>query len=136
MQRNHWLFTYTGSQLLEAAKAKTNHHRERYNWWLARKDELLATIRTEGLEVSEAEALKHAGHKARDWNQGARVMVRNDLQNQLDECLHKLGFHAQELDAFQGWFQVFESNPGVNLPLDHPVEKPRAKGGGIELPLP
>ena len=119
MQRNEWNFHYSGKQLLKAAKAKVTHHSSRYTWWLTRKDDLLKTIRSEGLEVSEAEALQHSGHKARDWNQGARVMVRNDLQTQLDECLRKLGFHAEQLDSFQGWTQVFDANPESNLPLDH-----------------
>ena len=101
MQRNEWNFHYSGKQLLNAAKAKVTHHSSRYNWWLTRKDSLFKTIRSEGLEVSEAEALQHSGHKARDWNQGA------------------LGFHAEQLDSFQGWTQVFEANPESNLPLDH-----------------
>ena len=119
MQREDWKFTYTGKQLLDAANAKLAHHQKKYGWWLARKDELLAKIRSEGLEVSEAQAVQHSGHKARDWNQGARVMVRNDLQTQLDECLRKLAFHTEELDSFQGWQQVFEANPDSSLPLDH-----------------
>jgi hypothetical protein len=119
MQRDDWKFHYTGKQLLEAAKAKVSHHQGKYKWWLATKDSLLNTIRSEGLEVSEAQALQHPGHKARDWNQGARVMVRNDLQTQLDECLRKLAFHTGELDSFQGWVQVFEANPESSLPLDH-----------------
>ena len=75
MQRNEWNFHYTGKQLLEAAKSKVSHHKNRYNWWLARKDALLVTIRSEGLEVSEAQALQHSGHKARDWNKGGKGVI-------------------------------------------------------------
>ncbi len=51
MQRNEWNFHYSGKQLLEAANAKLAHHQKKHGWWLARKDELLAKIRSEGLEV-------------------------------------------------------------------------------------
>ena len=119
MLRDEWKFHYSGTQLVEAARAKLAHHTKKHAFWLARKEELLGKIRSEGLEVTESEAVHHTGHKARDWRHSAKVMVRNDLQAQLDECLSKLVFHTEQLDSFQGWLQVFEANPGSDLPLDH-----------------
>jgi hypothetical protein len=119
MQRDEWKFSYNGKQLTDAAKAKVAHHQRKFDWWRKRKDELLVQIKSEGLEITEAQSLIHSGHKAGDWRNGAKVMVRNDLQCQLDECLRKLGFHTEELDGFGGWVQVLEANPESVLPLDH-----------------
>ena len=119
MQRDEWKFSYNGKQIVEAAKSKIAHHKRKFDWWMERKNQLLETIRSEGLEVTEAQALAHSQHKAGDWRNGAKVMVRNDLQTQLDECLRKLGFHTEQLDEFSGWAQVLEANPDAVLTLDH-----------------
>jgi len=118
MLRKDWGFEYTASNLATAAAAKMAFHRERLDWWKAKKDEVMNTIRSEGLEIDEKIALGYRNPKARDWDRGAQVMVRNDLQHDLDECLEKLGFHTDQLQQYDGWHQVLNANPETRLRLD------------------
>ena len=46
-------------------------------------------------------------------------MVRNDLANDLQECLRKLGRHTAKIGAYEGWVQVLEAHPEARLCLDH-----------------
>ena len=48
MQRNEWKFEYTASKLAEAAQDKINWHKERLDWWKNKKEEVFASIRSEG----------------------------------------------------------------------------------------
>ena len=53
MKRDEWKFEYTAARLAEAADAKISHHGERLAFWKGKRDEVLATIRAEGLEIDE-----------------------------------------------------------------------------------
>jgi len=53
MQREDWKFDYTAQRLAEAAQRKIDWHRERLAFWSGRREETLATIRAEGLEIDE-----------------------------------------------------------------------------------
>ena len=118
MQRNEWKFDYTAKNLAQAAQVKIDWHKERMAWWKAKKDEVFATIRREGIEVDEKISLAFQHPKARDWERGAQVMVRNDLQKDLNECLEKLQFHTRSLNEYSGWQQVLFANPENRLALD------------------
>jgi hypothetical protein len=120
MKRGEWLFEYVGKSLADAARAKVDHHRSRFEWWLKKKEETLGKIKSEGLEIDERIALQHGGSaKARDWERGAHVLIRNDLQTDLDECLKKLAFHTGQLNTYEGWLQVLSANVEARLRLDH-----------------
>jgi hypothetical protein len=118
MQRKEWKFEYTSSKLAEAAQAKANWHAERLEWWKNKKNEVFAIIRKEGLEVDEKISLEFKSPKSRDWDRGAQVMVRNDLQKDLDECMEKLQAHTQRLNEYGGWQQVLAANPESRQSLD------------------
>jgi len=118
MQRNEWDFDYTASKLAEATQIKIDWHKERLEWWKTKKDEVFATIRKEGLEVDEKISLTFSHPKSRDWERGAQVMVRNDLQKDLEECLMKLQSHTQRLNEYIGWHQVLVANPESRKSLD------------------
>jgi len=118
MKREEWSFEYTASKLAEAAQAKVDWHTERLAWWKAKKDEVMGTIRKEGLEVDEKISLGFSSPKSRDWERGAQVMVRNDLQKDLDECMEKLKAHTLKLNEYSGWQQVLAANPESRQSLD------------------
>lgn len=118
MQRSEWKFEYTAAKLAEVAQLKIDSHSERLEWWKTKKDEVFATIRRGGLEVDEKISLSFQNPKSRDWDRGAQVMVRNDLQKDLSECLEKLKFHTQQLNEYNGWQQVLAANPENRLSLD------------------
>ena len=118
MLRQDWGFDYTAAKLAEAADLKKAFHHERLDWWKARRLEVMATIRAEGLEIDEKIVLEFRNPKSRDWTQGSQVMVRNDLQKDLSECLEKLSHHTQQLQQFDGWQQVLAANPEARVKLD------------------
>lgn len=118
MIRKNWNFNYTGKQLAGAAKTKIDFHQERLNFWKAKKDEVFATIRKEGIEVDEKISVGFSHPKSRDWDRGAQVLVRNDLQKDLEECLEKLSWHTEKLSEYDGWNQVLSANPDSSQSLD------------------
>jgi len=118
MLRQDWGFDYTATKLADAADLKKAFHQERLDWWKAKRLEVMTTIRSEGLEIDEKIALEYRNPKQRDWNQGSQVMVRNDLQKDLSECLEKLGHHTQQLQQYDGWQQVLAANPEARVKLD------------------
>ncbi|KNZ33731.1 MAG: hypothetical protein AD742_04720 [Methylibium sp. NZG] len=118
MLRKDWGFDYTAHKLAEAASTKIAFHQERLDWWKAKRATVMSTIRSEGLEIDEKIALEYRHPKSRDWDRGAQVMVRNDLQKDLDECLEKLSHHTTQLQQYDGWQQVLAANPEARLKLD------------------
>jgi hypothetical protein len=36
MMRDEWQFEYLGGKLAEAARARLEHHKARFQWWLAK----------------------------------------------------------------------------------------------------
>ena len=118
MLRQDWGFDYTATQLAEAAQAKRGFHQERLDWWKAKRAEVMTTIRAEGLEIDEKIALEYRNPKSRDWERGSQVMVRNDLQKDLSECLEKLSHHTQQLQQYDGWQQVLAANAEARVKLD------------------
>ena len=68
MQRNDWTFQHTASQIAEATRGKIDYHQERLTFWKAKREEVLATIRLEGIEVDEKIVLAFQNPKARDWD--------------------------------------------------------------------
>jgi hypothetical protein len=119
MLRQEWKFDYTASKLAEAAQAKRQFHQERFDWWKDKKDQVIAQIRAEGLEIDEKIALEYVSPKSRDWERGSQVTVRDDLRKNLDECLKKLAYHTGLISDYHGWHQVLSANPEVRLSLDH-----------------
>ena len=119
MQRKDWKFDYTASKLAEAAKTKHLHHQERFEWWKEKRDQVMAEIRKDGLEIDEKIALEYVSPKRRGWEQGAQVTVRNDLKRDLNECLEKLAYHTGLMADYHGWHQVLGANPEARLSLDH-----------------
>lgn len=118
MQRSEWKFDYTAARLAEAAQAKIAHHEERLEFWRGKREEVLAKIRSEGLEIDEKIVVSYEHPKARDWERANRVTVRDDLRQQLDEVLAKLKFHTDQLRQYGGWQQLLLANPESRLGLD------------------
>lgn len=118
MLRNEWKFTYTAGQLAEGADTKLKFHEDRIGFWKKHKEELVAEIRKDGIEVSEGAALGYSNPKSRDYERGAKVMVRNDLKDKLDVCMEKLAYHVGKRRDYMGWAQVLKANPEDRLQAD------------------
>lgn len=118
MLRDDWKFEYPASRLAAAATEKIAYHRERLAFWRATREQVMATIRSEGLEIDEKIVLGMRNPKSRDWDRGAEVMIRNDLQKDLAECLEKLKWHTDKLEQYGGWEQLLVANPEARQALD------------------
>jgi hypothetical protein len=118
MQRNDWKFDYTAARLAEAAEAKIVHHTARLEFWKGKREETLAKIRADGLEIDEKIVIGFQSPKARDWDRANRITVRDDLRQQLDEVLDKLKAHTEKLAQYNGWRQLLLANPEARLGLD------------------
>jgi hypothetical protein len=119
MRRQTWCFEYAGSKLADATQKKVTHHRSRFEWWRNKKQEILDKVRAEGLEIDERISLQYSAPRARDWEGGAQVLIRNDLQINLDECLQKLAYHTEKLRDYEGWLEMLQANPDERFRLDH-----------------
>lgn len=119
MLRNEWKFEYRAVKLADAAGIRAAFHRDRLDWWKARKDKVLDTIRSEGLEIDEKIVLEFSSPKSRDWQDATRISVRTDLRTDLNECLKKLAHHTQQQASYLAWTEVLSANPDANLALDH-----------------
>lgn len=122
-QRHEWLFEYTGKQLLGAASAKVKHHRTRLGWWEAQKQQVAKDARENGLEVidsiANAGGYANNGITTANVQGGARIQVKGEYQQKLDECERKIREHRTLVAAYDGWIQVCEANPKSRLNLDH-----------------
>ena len=120
MLRDEWKFDYTAARLAEAAAAKMRHHAERLAFWRTKREDVLATIRAEGLEIDEKIVMGYQNPKSRDWDRANRVTVRDDLRQHLDECLDKLRYHTEQMNQYEGWQQMLSAHgeQGVALHLD------------------
>ncbi|RZT92561.1 hypothetical protein [Rivibacter subsaxonicus] len=118
MMRKEWAFDYAAGTLAEAASKKLAFHHERLEFWKQSKDETMTTIRSEGLEIDEKLALGYRSPKSADWERGAKVVVRNDLRDRLDECLSKLSHHSDLIQQYDGWLQALLANPQARMQLD------------------
>ncbi|MCA9229709.1 MAG: hypothetical protein KIS63_00255 [Caldilineales bacterium] len=118
MQRKEWKFDYPAPQLGDAAHAKVSFHAEQIDFWMKKREDLMATIREEGIEINEKIALGYVNPKARDWDRGGEIMIRNDLRKGLMETFEKLSYHTGKRDTYDGWEQVLRANPNATLALD------------------
>ena len=53
MLRDDWKFEYPAGRLAAAATEKIAHHRVRLAFWRATREQVMATIRSEGLEIDD-----------------------------------------------------------------------------------
>lgn len=121
MQRDDWKFAYTAGDLATAADTKKQHHAERLDWWQAKQKEVIEMVKANGLEVSESLATQYNDPKQFVGSaalRGAQLIVKNDYQQQLNECHQKIGQHSGKVKEYDGWVQVLRANPSERVQLD------------------
>ena len=53
MLRDEWVFTYQIETIAEATTSNLEFHQERFKWWKDKKEQVMAKIREDGLEIDE-----------------------------------------------------------------------------------
>lgn len=121
MKREEWTFEYTAAKLAEAAAAQAAFRRKRFEFWSAKKSEVLQKIRDSGLSVHEdiALGLLDKSYSTSHRTAGAQVLVDPTLQKDLTECVTKMQAHSERARQYDGWEQVLRGNPEARVQLDH-----------------
>lgn len=108
--RDNWRFTYTVDNIKQAAIEKEAWHLNRHAFWKEKNDEVMTKIKSEGLEISKSVAQSYSNS-----GRNAQVMVRTDLQVDLNECQSKITEHLNKYKDYQAWVFVLDSQPPQNL---------------------
>jgi hypothetical protein len=117
--RNDWKFPYVLSTVLEGARKRLAHHQGRLDWWERKKEEVIARIKREGLEIDESLAAGFGS--AKTYSRDTSVLIRNDLQQDLNETTGKVREHRAKRDEYQHWVVVLEGQRAMgqfDLQLD------------------
>lgn len=105
MNRSKWEFPYAADKLLDAARAKHQHHTVRLKWWEDKKAETMEKVKAEGLEFDESLADKLSSA----YNRQTTVQIREDLLRDLQECVGKIREHRDKTNDYDAWMQVLAS---------------------------
>lgn len=115
--RKNWEFEYTAGDLAQAATAKKAFHEETLVFWKQKKNGVVAEVKEKGLEVSESLAdLAYTSNLS--GGMGARLVVKNEYQEQLNECHAKIVEHTTKVKEYDGWIQMLEANSKNRISLD------------------
>jgi len=119
MMRNEWEFQFSTDKLVEAARAKRDHHKARFDFWKAAMGKVMDEVKESGLEVAVSEAgMSYTQKMSASAGFGPQVMVRNDLQRRLTECHQKIMEHTGKVREYDGWVFIFEHSPNKTLELN------------------
>lgn len=123
MKREEWTFEHTAAKLADGAAAQAAYRRSRFEFWKAKKGEVMQKIKDSGLTVHEDISLglldKTYAAAANTLRGGAQVMVDPTLQHDLNECVSKMQMHSERARQYDGWEQVLRGNPEARVQLDH-----------------
>ena len=114
MKRDDWKFSYKADVLLDAATKKLAHHQGRLSWWTHKKEEVVTKVRAEGIEVDES----LADTVSNSYNRGATVQIRNDLVQDLQECVSKMREHRNKAENYEAWTEVLASQGSASFDLN------------------
>lgn len=108
--RSEWKFSYAITNLFNAATAKRDHHKSRFDWWTSKRGEVMDQIKEDGLQVSESLVSQYSktGYAVSE----AEVKIDPKFQKQLDECVSKMKHHKSKVDSYQVYVEVLGSRPG------------------------
>jgi len=97
--RSTWDFRYKTTQVLDAARARAAHHKERHEWW--------------DREMKDAEKrLKEKGFEYRQeaYSRGTDMVIVGDPQlvNRVTECKRKMEEHWQHQALYEAWVRALD----------------------------
>lgn len=119
MKREEWMFEYTASRLADAAASQAAFRRTRFEFWRAKKEEVVQRIRDSGLTVHEDMSLGLMDKTYVTRDSRAQVLVDPMLQRDLNECVTKMQQHSERAREYDGWEQVLRGNAEARVQLDH-----------------
>ena len=124
MNRTKWEFSTPANEILAAVAIKHAHHSARLSWWTTKREETIAKIKSEGLEIDDSLAAGlRAGTASNDVNtlsygRGPTVQIRTDLMRDLRETLEKIDQHRNTLHEYETWRQLLSTQGSTALALN------------------
>lgn len=121
--RGLWKFPYLADKLLAASIVKQDYHKDRLKWWLDKQDEIKEKIKSEGIEIDESLAVDfvkdRTGSASNNFSnyRGPVASIRNDLLNDLGECVSKSNEHRGKMRDYNAWEQVLSSQGSASFDL-------------------
>lgn len=115
MNRDNWRFAYTADKVLLAALEKKVHSENRLKWWADKREEIIAKVKAEGIEIDESLADLSLSNS---YGRQPSARIRNDLVADLSECVQKTMEHRKKIEDYDAWVQVLESQGQSTLQLD------------------
>lgn len=118
MLREEWKFSYETKHIVAATREKVLYHNGRLRFWETKKEEVMAQIKSTGLEIKESLAGGVHSNVARGYD--TQVVIDATMQRDLDECAGKIREHRRVVTQYQNWLDVLEPQPqGALLELDY-----------------
>ena len=114
MLRNEWEFEFKSESLAEAARNKTEHHKQRLEFWSKEQDKVIVDVKEKGLSVEES----LAGSQYSNRGHQPQIVVDNVFQHRLNEAASKVKEHTAKVTEYDGWRQVLEANSGRTYKLN------------------
>ncbi len=107
--RRNWHFSYKGSDLLEPANKKVEHHAERLSWWRGELEKAEAVLKKDGLQLRERAVSGGVRHE---------MVIDHEYQARVRECSDKVDHHEEKHADYERYARAFELNPKSELVLD------------------
>ena len=119
MKRNEWTVPYTGKQLAEAAAAKKAYHEGRHKWWSDKREEVIAKIKSDGMQITDSivDEMAKSGYANTSRVGGPVVEIDAALQAHLAEAHQKVHDHARLVKEYDAWQQMMSAHSTAAFPL-------------------
>lgn len=121
--RSKWTFKYTAATLAEAAKKKAEFREGRVKWWSDKLEQVISEIKNKGLKISRgvgADASKFSMANYSSTVRGARLVVEDHYQDDLDLCESRVNLHTVAALQYRGWEAMLnDQNRSDQLELTH-----------------
>lgn len=85
MNREKWLFSFDQVKVFDATLAKRRHHEERLKFWAAKKEEVFAKIKAEGLEIHTSLTSEYNSFSNRTGGRGG-INIDTTKQGEARPC--------------------------------------------------
>lgn len=116
--RSEWEFEYVARELADGARKQKAYRDGRVKWWQEQKDQVMAEIRSSGIDVVESVTAGKFDYASNSMGAAQpTITVKPELQKKLQECHTKIQQHQEAAVEYDGWIQVLEAKPDNVLKL-------------------
>lgn len=114
-KRGEWQFEYATADLAKAAVTKAEFRRKRVEIWRHAKEEVMAKIKADGLEVTEDIAEKMLS--ASNYGQGPSVRVKGEYLEDMRRCVDRINVHFKSAREYEGWAEMLKAQGASRVKL-------------------